>query len=202
MTIYWLSKFWSKERRILFRMDETLHHVDVPHPIHFLTRPNSLLFFICVCVCMCRYFLEWETIPYIHIHKYLCAHTHTLTHAVYVCTWRVGGYDGLRLYLPWFHPITQGQPRPALLPSAHPLTYTILVCACPHVCVCVCVCVAYEHVYFYSVCISVCVYEDGGKEERIFSSALTHTHTQKKKMRYRFQSQRASKSVKTGILVL
>ncbi len=158
---------------------------------------------VCVCVCMCRYFLEWETIPFIYINICAHAHTHTLTHthAVYVCTWRVGGYDGLRLYLPWFHPITQGQPRPALLPSAHPLTYTILVCACPHVCVCVCVCVAYEHVYFYSVCVCVCVYEDGGKEERIFSSALTHTHTQKKKMRYRFQSQRASKSVNTGILV-
>ena len=107
MTIYWLSKFYSKERRILFRMDETLHHVDVPHPIHFLTHPNCLLFFICVCmyvcVCVCVYVSVFPGVRNhtIHIHKYLCTDTQ--------CMWRVGGYDGLRLYLPWFHPITQGQ---------------------------------------------------------------------------------------------
>ncbi len=121
MTIYWLSKFYSKERRILFRMDETLHHVDVPHPIHFLTHPNCLLFFICVCVYVSVF--PGVRNHTIHIHKYLC--THAQTHSMYVKGGRIWWSPPISALVPSHH--TRTEPRPTLLPSAHPLTYTIYI---------------------------------------------------------------------------
>ena len=195
MTIYWLSKFYSKERRILFRMDETLHHVDVPHPIHFLTHPNCLLFFICVCVCMCRYFLEWETIPSIYIN--ICAQTHSVCEgwedmmvSAYICPGSIPSHKD------------RAPPRPPSFSTPSHLYHIYIyiywfVRVSAYVLVCVCVYAIWTHLFLYCVCVCVCMKMVGKKSGSSPVHTHTHTHTQKKKMRYRFQSQGPSKSDKS-----